>query len=97
MPHSTALHARLRDGTSYLVGPLARYALNRDALPALAREAADAAGLEAVCRNPFRSIVVRCVEILFAVDEALRLLEGYEPPDPPFVGVEPQAAVGFGW
>lgn len=97
VPHSTALHARLRDGTSYLVGPLARYALNRDALPALAREAADAAGLEAVCRNPFRSIVVRCVEILFAVDEAVRLLEGYEPPDPPFVGVEPQAAAGFGW
>ena len=36
--HSTALHSRLRDGTRYLVGPLARYALNRDRLsPAGAR------------------------------------------------------------
>ena len=47
----------------------------------LAREAADAAGLGPVCRNPFRSIVVRAVEILYALDEALRLIEAYEPPD----------------
>jgi coenzyme F420-reducing hydrogenase alpha subunit len=98
VPHSTALHSRLReDGCAYLVGPLARFALNRDVLPAVAREAADAAGLEAVCRNPYRSIVVRCVEILVAVDEALRLIEAYEPPDPPAVDVPPRAATGHGW
>ncbi|MGZ6682283.1 MAG: Ni/Fe hydrogenase subunit alpha [Solirubrobacteraceae bacterium] len=95
--HSTALHSRLRDGTRYLVGPLARYALNRDRLSPVAREAADAAGLEAVCRNPFRSIVVRAVEILYALDEALRLIEAYEPPDPPGVEVSPRAGVGHGW
>jgi coenzyme F420-reducing hydrogenase alpha subunit len=95
--HSTALHARLRDGTRYLVGPLARYALNRDRLSPVALEAADAAGLEAVCRNPFRSIVVRCVEILYALDESLRLIDAYEPPDPPAVDVQPRAGVGHGW
>jgi coenzyme F420-reducing hydrogenase alpha subunit len=95
--HSTALHSRLRDGTRYLVGPLARYALNRDRLSPVVREAADAAGLEAVCRNPFRSIVVRAVEILYAVDEALRLIAAYEPPDPPGVEVPPRAGVGHGW
>jgi coenzyme F420-reducing hydrogenase alpha subunit len=95
--HSTALHSRLPDGTRYLVGPLARYALNRDKLSPAAREAADAAGLEPVCRNPFRSIVVRAVEILYALDEALRLLDAYEPPDPPAVEVLPRAGVGFGW
>jgi coenzyme F420-reducing hydrogenase alpha subunit len=95
--HSTALHSRLRDGAHYLVGPLARYALNRDRLSPVAREAADAAGLEAVCRNPFRSIVVRAVEILYAVDEALRLIAEYEPPDPPGVDVVPRAGVGHGW
>jgi coenzyme F420-reducing hydrogenase alpha subunit len=95
--HSTALHSRLRDGTRYLVGPLARYALNREQLSPLAREAADAAGLEPVCRNPFRSIVVRAVEILYAVDEALRLIAAYEPPDPPGVDVPPRAGVGHGW
>jgi coenzyme F420-reducing hydrogenase alpha subunit len=95
--HSTALHARLRDGSSYLVGPLARYALNRERLSPLARDAADAAGLESVCRNPFRSIVVRTVEILYALDEALRLLAAYEPPDPPAVEAVPRAGVGHGW
>jgi coenzyme F420-reducing hydrogenase alpha subunit len=95
--HSTALHARLRDGSRYLVGPLARYALNRDRLSPVAREAADAAGLGAVCTNPFRSIVVRAVEILYALDEALQLIDAYEPPDPPAVDVEPCAGVGHGW
>ena len=32
VPHSTALQARLRDGTRHLVGPLARHALNGDLL-----------------------------------------------------------------
>jgi coenzyme F420-reducing hydrogenase alpha subunit len=95
--HSTALHSRLRDGTPYLVGPLARYALNRDRLSPAAREAADAAGLGLVCRNPFRSIVVRAVEILYALDEALRLIAAYEPPDPPAAAATPRAGIGFGW
>ena len=50
-----------------------------------------------MCRNPFRSIVVRAVEIVYALDEALRLLDAYEPPDPPAVEVVPRAGVGFGW
>ena len=98
VPHSTALHSRLRgSGETYLVGPLARYALNRDRLSPTAREAADAADLGAVCRNPFRSIVVRAVEILYAVDEAQRLLAEYVPPEMPAIDVPPRAGVGFGW
>ena len=50
-----------------------------------------------MCRNPFRRIVVRAVEIVYALDEALRLLGAYEPPDPPAVEVVPRAGVGFGW
>jgi len=40
---------------------------------------------------------VRCVEILHAVDDALRLIDAYDPPDPPAVPVEPRAATGCGW
>ena len=97
VPHSTALHSHLRDGRAYLTGPLARYALNGDRLSPLAREAAAAAGLGHVCRNPFRSIVVRAVEILHAADEALRIVESYEPPDPPAVDVPPRTGTGHGW
>lgn len=95
VPHSTALHARLL-GAPYLTGPLARYALNSDTLPDLARQAAGEAGLGPVCRNPFRSIVVRAVELVAACEEAIRLVEDYEPPDPPFALVEPRAAIGTG-
>lgn len=95
VPHSTALHS-LVDGRRYLTGPLARYALNRSALSPLALQAAEEAGLGPVVSNPFRSIVVRAVEILYALDEALAIIASYEPPDPPAVEVEPRAGVGFG-
>lgn len=94
VPHSTALHGRLADGTAYLTGPLARYALNRDRLRPVAREAADAAGLGPVCRNPFRAIVVRAIEVLQACDEAVDLIAAYAPPDPPAVPLAPRAATG---
>jgi coenzyme F420-reducing hydrogenase alpha subunit len=94
--HSTALHSKLAGGGTYLVGPMARYSLNAGRLPADIAAAARAAGLGATCTNPFRSIIVRAVEIAYACVEALRLIEHYEPPDPPFVPVPPRAAAGFG-
>ncbi len=93
---STALHARLAGRDPYLTGPLARYALNADRLPPPASEAATRAGLGSVCRNPFRSIVVRAVELVAACDEALRLVSSYEPPPRPAVPVPPRAGVGTG-
>jgi sulfhydrogenase subunit alpha len=93
---STALHSRLRERGTYLCGPLARFALNHGELSPRARDAAREAGLETPCRDPFRSIVVRSVEIVHACDEALRLIEAYEEPDAPAVPVEPVAGSGFG-
>ena len=94
--HSTALHARLRDGDTYLTGPLARYSLHSARLRPTARQAAHEAGLDAACRNPFRSIVVRAVELVHATDEALALIQAYEPPEPPAVDIQPRAGVGHG-
>jgi len=93
---STALHARIEGRLDYLTGPLARYALNSSELPDAARQAAEDAGLGMICTNPFRSIVVRAVELVFACHEALRLIAAYEPPDPPAAFVQPRADVGTG-
>jgi sulfhydrogenase subunit alpha len=101
VPHSTALHARLTaegrasDGR-YLTGPLARYSLNSGLLPPLAAQAADEAGLGADCRNPFRSIIVRAVEVVCAIEEALRLIGEYRPPAEAAVPVTARAATGHG-
>jgi len=94
--HSSALHSVMRGRGAYCVGPLARYNLNYDRLSPLAQAAAREAGIAGGCRNPFRSIVVRSVEILYACDEALRLIAAYEPPDPPAVVVRPRAGTGHG-
>jgi coenzyme F420-reducing hydrogenase alpha subunit len=96
LPYSNALQSRLAARGAYLVGPMARYALNAARLSPIAREAARAAGLGGVCRNPFRSIVVRAVEILHACDEALGLIAAYEPPPEPFVETRVRAATGHG-
>ena len=94
--HSTSLHGHIIERGRYLVGPLARYTLNYDQLPAVAREAATEAGLGKECRNPFRSIVVRAVETVAACDEAVRIIEDYSEPDRPAVPVLPRAGVGHG-
>ncbi|MBH0781745.1 Ni/Fe hydrogenase subunit alpha [Nocardia bovistercoris] len=95
VPHSTALHARL-DGERYLTGPLARYSLNSHSLSPFAREVAARVGLGVRCRNPYRSILVRAVEVVYAVEEALRLIEEYEPPARASVPVSPRAGIGHG-
>jgi coenzyme F420-reducing hydrogenase alpha subunit len=94
VPHSNALHSLRRGRGGYQVGPLARYNLNHDHLPSLAREAARDAGLRPPCGNPFRSIVVRSVETVFACEEALRLVDAYAPPDPPAAAGVPRAGTG---
>jgi len=96
VPWSNALHSRVIGRGSYLCGPLARFALSYDRLGALARGAASEVGLEPSERNPFKSIVVRSVELVEACDEALRLIREYEEPDEPAVEVEPRAGVGHG-
>lgn len=95
VPHSTALQATL-DGGRYLTGPLARYSLNSALLSPVAAQAAHDAGLGPVCRNPFRSIVVRAVEVVYAVEEALRIIESYDAPPRPFVDVPARAGTGHG-
>jgi sulfhydrogenase subunit alpha len=92
--HSNALHSVVRGRGSYFVGPLARFNLNFDKLPGIARQAASDAHLQPPINNVFRSIAVRGVELVFACDEALRLIGEYEPPTAPRVEVGNRIGVG---
>jgi coenzyme F420-reducing hydrogenase alpha subunit len=93
--HANALHATF-DGRTYAVGPLARYSINGDQLSPLARQAADAAGLGATCRNPFRSILVRLVELVQVLDEAGRIIDDWQGAPVAAVPVPARAGVGHG-
>jgi sulfhydrogenase subunit alpha len=95
VPHSHALHSTLKGRGSYFTGPLARYNLNFDLLTPLAQEMAREAGLGPVCLNPFQSVIVRAVELLFAVEEALAIIEAYERPERPATPVTPRAVTGY--
>jgi coenzyme F420-reducing hydrogenase alpha subunit len=94
--HSNALHSILKERGAYFVGPLARFNLNFDRLSPLAQEAARSVGLTPECRNPFQSIIVRSIEILYACDEALRIIDAYERPDRAAFDIRPRAAMGYG-
>ena len=88
MRHSNALHARIRERGTYLTGPLARYALNYDGSRRSRAKPRARSGLGPACRNPFRSIVVRAVEMLVRVRRGAAADRGYEPPDAPAVEVD---------
>jgi sulfhydrogenase subunit alpha len=93
--HSTALHGRAKAGP-FTVGPLARYNLNFAQLPPLVKQVAADIGFGQTCRNPFQSIVVRALEVVFACDEALRIIDGYAPPDKPASDMPARGGTGHG-
>jgi coenzyme F420-reducing hydrogenase alpha subunit len=92
--HANALHSQLRERGSYMVGPLARFNLHFAKLTPMARQAAADVGLTVPCLNPFKSIVVRAVELVFACEEALRLIADYQPPPAPRVEFDYRAGTG---
>lgn len=95
--YSTALFAHLTGVPEpYQVGPVARFALNWDLLPSELQAAAKEAGVSKRCRNPFQSIVIRALEVWYACQEALRIIEAYEQPPEGAIPTPPRAGTGYG-
>ena len=94
VPYSHALHCKVKGRGPYFLGPLARINLNFDRLGsdiiAIARET----GISWPSSNPYDSIVARALEVLYAIDEAVRVIDHYEPPAAHAVSFEPRAGVG---
>lgn len=97
VPYSNALQSVRKGKGSYLTGPMARYNLNSQNLSPLVKEIIRKIGFEERCRNPFRSIIIRSLEVLYACDEALRMIDAYEGEGrPASVELEKRTAVGYG-
>jgi coenzyme F420-reducing hydrogenase alpha subunit len=96
VPHSNALHGLERGHGRYSVGPLARFNLNFDRLSPLARQVAADVKIGPVMKNPFKSIIVRAIETVYAYEQALQIIQAYEPPASPSHAVTVSAGIGCG-
>jgi len=77
VPHSTALHTRIKGRGNYLVGPLSRVNLNHKKLPP---EIISEIKIPLPITNIFMSILARVVEIAYALYESIKIIEEYEEP-----------------
>ncbi len=95
VPHSTALHSRIRARGPYLVGPLARVLLNAERLPAAAQAALASLAPRLAAPDPWASVFARGIEMIAAIETAIGVCEEFAPPAriPAF---EPRAGVGYG-
>ena len=93
--YTNALHSVMKGRGAYFVGPLARYSLNADRLSPLVTSAAKEIGFSKTCRNPFKSIIVRSLEILYACDEAIRILSAYDPNARASVEIRVRPGMGY--
>jgi coenzyme F420-reducing hydrogenase alpha subunit len=95
VPHSTALQSRLRSGGGcYLVGPLARVALNADRLSPAAAAAHAAFAQRFERPDPAGSVFARGIEVLQAIDEAIAVIDAFEEPAESAPAWTPRAGVG---
>ncbi len=98
VPHSNALHARIKQRGPYLVGPLARLNLCHERLHPRAAELIDP-----VCEqvrvslpwnNNFLSLLARALETVHALALSYDLLANYCRPARPRIPLQPRAGIG---
>lgn len=93
---SNALHGRTVDGSTYLVGPLARLNLNHEQLLPEAQKALKAAKVHLPLKNPYRSLIARAIELVHFFEEAIQLVRSYAPQGPAHVELRLKAGEGAG-
>ena len=74
IPHSTAKHS-LESGQPYMVGALPRLTLNGGRITGRARDVWAHLGPTVPCRNVIMNDLAQLVELVFSVQEALRIVE----------------------
>jgi coenzyme F420-reducing hydrogenase alpha subunit len=94
--HSNALHSQTVDGSTYLVGPLARLALNHEQLLPAAQKALKTAKIKLPIRNPYKSLLARAVELVQFYEEAIQIVEAYDPKGPAHIELQLHAGEGAG-
>lgn len=74
VPHSHAKHSRFR-GDPFMVGALARIALNGKKLSGQAKEAKEKLGLDWFSGNPFYNNVAQAIELIYSIENAIEIID----------------------
>ena len=74
VPHSHAKHSRFKDD-SFMVGALARIALNGKKLSGQAREAREKLGIDWFSGNPFHNNVAQAIELIYSIENAIEIID----------------------
>lgn len=95
VPYTNALHSMHIDHGSYCVGPFARYNLHRDKLSPLTQQVAKDVDLWKPVNNATKTIIIRALEVLHVVDEAIQIIEEMGPHLTPSMDVNIKAGTGM--
>jgi coenzyme F420-reducing hydrogenase alpha subunit len=74
VPYSNTKNSFIND-KDFLAGPIARVNLNYQQLTSDAKKAAELLGLNLPCYDPFANIKARVVELVYALDELIRIID----------------------
>jgi sulfhydrogenase subunit alpha len=94
--HSNALHSLTVDHNTYLVGPLARLNLNHEQLLPNAQKALKDSGIQLPLKNPYKSLIARAIELVQFYEEAIQLVNEYNPSGPAHIELKLKAGEGCG-
>jgi len=75
VPHSTSKRAYLNDGSTFIVGPLARLNMNFDKLNPVAKEFSETLKFMSRCDNLFSSHLARVIEMSHFLEESIKTIE----------------------
>jgi sulfhydrogenase subunit alpha len=74
VPHSHAKHSRFNNDP-FMVGALARIALNGKKLTRQARQAQENLGLDWFSGNPFHNNIAQAIELIYSIENAIEIID----------------------
>ncbi|MCS7198847.1 MAG: nickel-dependent hydrogenase large subunit [Caldimicrobium sp.] len=96
VPYATANFYLSSEGKAYLVGPLARFNNAFEKLSPIAQSLALKYGVFPPLNNPYRSALIRMLEILHSLEKSLEIVKTYRKPPSPSLEVMVKESEGFG-
>ena len=95
VPYSTAKNASF-NGKDYVVGALARIALNKNQLHPKAKKALKGCSTKLPNKSPFSTNLAQAIELVHCVESAIDLAKDLSPKNEPAPKINPKACSGVG-